>query len=390
MLLAISLLACGSSETSELDTTAVLDLSQLPKATGPMADASESISAMNLNLHVATTGMVIGTTDSSFFSSSSSPAACETFNLFREAVTSASQADMIICFVGYMNDYFSSGVTDEDGNPVSDIDIYDGEYHIFNLTITGDAGAPGRVKMKLTKNAAGESIESFEMFMCALDGEDLVQNEYVSQTISDSNELTMTARGQSQDTDGSGWHAVVAGGMLDDSGAYLSKTIQITHSGEWGDYGPSWGTGTLVQAGSGFSFSGYRANLYNEEVNYDAAYSGGEVLNATSSSPLLMALGDGAANHESSWDIGGIDSWDGDTGLSVEINDFTTAASTEEVPTVSETQESIAFEPAQGWDCSDDVSVGILTMPEVQFSDMMTACSDYSMEHSWIDCGNLE
>ncbi len=389
ILLAIGLSACGSNNSDETDdSTSVVafsDLSELPKATGPMAAASESISTMDLNLEAATTGMVIGTTDSSFFSSSSSPAACEMFNLFRESVISASQADMIICFVGHMNDYFSSGVTDEYGNSVSDVDIYDGEYHIFNLTITGDDGAPERVKMKLTKNATG-SIESFEMFMCTLVGEDLAQNEYTSQTINDSNELTMTARGQSQETDGSGWHAIVANGILDDSGAYLSKTIQITHSGEWGDYGPSWGVGTLVQAGSGYSFSGYRANLYNEEINYDAVYSGGEVLNATSSSPLLMALGNGAANHESSWDSGGIDSWDGDTGLSVDSNDYTSAASSETVPTVSETQESVAFEAAQRWDCSDDVSVGILTMPEVQYSEMAAACSEYSMERSWINC----
>lgn len=401
VLLTIGLAACGGSssgtssgsdaEGGGSSALTISDVSQLPKATGPMAaSGSESVSVKSASTKAATTGMVIGTTDSSFFSSASSPAACEMFNLFKEAINSASQADMIICYVGHMNENFSTGVTDGDGSLITGVDIYDGEYHIFNLNVTGDNEAPSRVKMKLTKNAAG-SVNSFEMFMCGGSGENMTQNEYASQTISDENVLEMSARGRHQSAEGSGWHSVIVSGILNNSGAYNSKTIQIENSGEWGSYGPSWEVGTLVQAGDGYSFSGYRANLYNEEVNYDAAYSAGQVLNATSSSPQLMALGDGAANHETSWDEsgGGVASWNGDTGLSVESNDYTTAVSSEMVPTASETRLSITFALDQRWECNDDVGVGILTMPEVASSSLSAACSDYSISHDWINCWGI-
>ena len=197
---ALLLTSCGStvSTTNSGDDggTSFTTLSDLPRATSPMADGAAASVLKNVN-KAATVGLGITTVTQSDFDANSSMGGCEMFNLVKEGVASAAQADQILCYVASMNAQESfADLVDSEG---SAINIYDGAWHIFNLNITGEeeeegGGAPSRVKMKIVKDADG-SIVDFTMFMCAETEAGLAQNEYTKQVI-DGTSLVMRAIGR--------------------------------------------------------------------------------------------------------------------------------------------------------------------------------------------------
>lgn len=400
------LAACGGGSSSDSTSTttssdfAATTLSSLPKATSPMA-SSASASVSKDVLKEASTGMALASTDSDFFSANSSMGACEMFNLVKDGIASAAQADMILCFVSYINEAaLFDGLTDVNGDA---IDIYDGAYHIFNLNIDGDEEAPDRVKMKLVKNDEG-AITSFEMFMCRESEGTLVQNEYASQTL-DGASLTMNALGMHADQEGQGWHSVDVVGSLDADGLFLSKEITVANVGEWGG-NPNWQEGVLVQEPGSFTFSGYRAGSYSDGDNsgsyQDAAYGEGEMLGDSSTTITDLAMGDGAVQFYSlgtyvdsvygEGTYGPFDetvAWLGDNGQPVEPpsdSAFYAAASEGTLPDIVAEAITISFLSDEQWDCSDDVSVGIVELPSVSADLMNAACSEYIFSHDWVNC----
>ncbi|MFH1831002.1 MAG: hypothetical protein ABH871_09550 [Pseudomonadota bacterium] len=398
------LAACGGSSSSgggTGDTPTFTSLSDLPKATSPMASAAAQVVADVSK--AATTGMNLATTTADFFSADSSRGACEVFNLVKEGISSAAQADMILCFTSYMNSQDSfQGLTDANG---SAIDIYDGEWHIFNLSIESDNGAPDRVKMRISKNDAG-SITSFEMFMCSLVNNTLVQNEYTGQTISGAS-LSMRGLGQFTDANGSGWHSVDVTGTLNADGYFTEKVIAVRNKGNWGG-GMGWEEGTLTQTPGSFHFSGYRAGSWNENgdsgTHQEAGYSLGEMLGDTSTNIAQLAMGDGAVKYSSQGTYNneygqgtygpdtGVDAWLGDTGLPVDpVTDslFYNTASDGDLPTVQTTEIAFAFAANETWDCTDDVGVGIVDLPASSQANMDAACSAYMFNHNWINCWEI-
>lgn len=320
---------------------------------------------------------------------------CEMFNLIKQGVASAAQADMILCFIAAMNDQDSfANLSDSSGDSV---DVYDSAWHIFNLNIVSDDeedGAPDRIKMRVVKDESG-SITNFEMFMCSLVDGSLVQNEYTSQEISDSS-LAMTAVGFHSDAYGSGGHSVDVTGTLDGSGAFTERIVTLSDSGNYGG-GLHSQSGILTQLPGSFAFEGYRYGTHEGGSYQDVIIGIGEMLGDNSSELSSLAVGDGAVVYSSSgtydggtYEHSGTDAWLGDGCLPIEPPDsssFYEEANAGTLPTVGDV--SIGFAADQTWDCTDDVGVGIVDLPITEQSMMNAACSAYAVDHEWVNCWEI-
>lgn len=418
VLVAVGLMAgCGGSSGGSsgggTDLPTITSISELPKATSPMASASASISKDGAK--AAATGLNLLSTTASTFNSSStqSRGACEMINQMREGVSGAMQADMILCFMAQMD---AAGVMP--GN------VYDGVYHVANLPselTEGDSGTPSRVKVKVVKDSSGK-ISEFKMFMCKkkdtslpVTDSNLDQSEYTSMTISGAS-LTMRAVGKYTDPSGQGygWHSTDVTGDLNSSGAFTSKDIVVKNIGSWGGVGNfNWQDGTLTQLPGGFTFYGYRIGDYSNEGGsgswQDKIYGAGQMIGDTSATPANLAMGDGAMNvvtqgtyNSPQYGSGSfgpetiLDAWLGDGALALADDtqsEYYTTAQNGALPTpVTGLTEGtissfIAFGTGETWDCTDDTGLGVEQIGSISEATIMNACSQYGQGGgNWINC----
>lgn len=406
---ALGLAACGGSSSGGSTTPSITSIEALPSATSPMASSASAMVVKGVDVEkAAVTGLNFVTTSSASFGETSSMGACETFNVAKDAVSSAAQADQTLCYVKQMNDSFA-GLTDASGNPV---DVYDGEWHILNLDLVGaDDGAPEKIKMRIVKDDAG-NISSFQMFMCNRISGELSQTEYVDQTLSGTS-FAMSGKGHYADAMWSGSHEVDVTGTLNSSGAFTNRVISVRNTGgEVSGSNVNWQESTFTQAPGDFVLSGYRYGMYTDwnggqGTSQEATYGVGEMLGDTSTSVADLALGDGAVNVDtyytwtknSMWpDDPGYDdrpaepnAWLGDGAIIVDpVTDspFYGEAVAGTLPAVVTSQISIEFTAAETWDCSDDVSAAV-TMPAVEESTIKAACDKFNMGNNWINCYQL-
>jgi len=416
------LAACGSSSSTSDDGTAptISTIDALPNATGPMAVTATASVSRDLSKD-AETGLNLTTTTASDFSTASSMGSCSMFNNVKDGIISAAQGDQILCYVKHMQTSFAE-VTDADGDP---IDVYDGEWHIFNMNIidcstdaecvdiSGEGstcntdgkcelagevvgGSPSRVKMQIVKNAAG-SITSFEMFMCDAN---LVQNEYTKQTINDG-ALVMRAIGHFTSGTASGSHSVDVEGTLNSDSNYMDKIITLKNYGSFGGEGnTNWQEGTLTQGPGTFVFSGYNSGAYSYDggtgTHADIVYGSGEMLGDSSADISAMAMGDGAVKYSSSGTSGdgsGVDAWLGDGAVPVipaTDSSYYNTANDGVLVTAKTEIISFTFAAAELWGCDDDVGVGIDDMPSSSQADMDAACSQFGgFSRDWINCQSI-
>ncbi len=394
VLMALTFASCGAG-TSGDSSSSLSSIENLPRATAPVVDSSSGLAAA-LGFKNASTGIVLGDLGESTFDETSSVAACEVTNKFREAISSAAQGDEILCFVQNVVEV----------NPDLDFDIYDGTYHVIGLSIINDDeggdGGPSKVKMKIHKDADG-NIDDFEMFACDSSNE---QKEYIHQTIGNGGSFSMTSKGFHQDDDGSGSHHVTVTGTLED-GRFTSKTIEIEHV--WsGDEGDNFGASTVMQEPDAITYNGYDAGSYSNNGNSgtysNRGYARAQLIDGNEGNSEedpynigLLAVGDGAAraimSGESTsgewmgtWGDDVVQGWDGDT----KVEDAAVAADyitvVQSVTPVEAGTEApvIAFDTSETdtGDC-DEEPVATVTV-DVQV--MQTACSSYRLGHDWINC----
>lgn len=404
------LYACGSSSDSGSSSSSptVSTIEQLPMATGPMAASSSSVSALpSIGKaaevgKAAATGLNIISTQQSDFEHDDSMGACEVFNVVRQSVLSAAQADRILCYVQAMAalDTFE-GLTDSAGNPVV---IDDGSWHIFNMNFEGaDEGAPSRVKMRIQKT--GDAITSFTMFMCQGSGDSIAQNEYTSQTIDGSN-FVMTAKGMYSDGEWTGRHQVDVTGALNASNAFTSKTVTAKDYGSAiGGANLNWQESTLAQLPGAFALSGYRYGNYTDPeggtgTSQEAAYSKGQMLGDSVVDRTIanLAMGDGAVKVDGAYTSSRWGAYDPDPSVDAWLGDgaevltpasdsaYYADANAGTLPTVG-AQPSIEFTADQTWDCTDG-GIAYATLPVVSLPAIESACSQYGGMggDSWINC----
>lgn len=369
--------------------------------------SSASLSSKDFS-KAATTGFNLTTKTEADFGTNASMAGCEMFNVSKDSIQSAAQADMILCYVKY--------IASQQGVFGANVDIYDGNWHVFDMNLGGGGGegTPKKIKMRIQKT--GDSITGFAMHMCKDNGNGgVAQNEYVNQEITGST-FHMTAKGNYADNAWSGSHYVYVDGSLNSSGAYTRKAITVKNKGtgsgqEMGQNFTSsnWSEGLFTQVPGQFSYKGYQRGSFTMGQNSNEysrrAYGAGEMLGDTNTAITNLAIGDGAVHavmtNEFSWN-GFTDSftnandqpfyaWSGDDMSVVSpatSSSFYTIVETEELPQLTNSANDvvIAFEGSEDWDCADTAEGTIEGITEAAMGD---ACSEYASVNGggrWIDC----
>ena len=395
--LILGLSACGGSSSSSTSDDAADDTStaqfatidDLPQASDPVvSSASSLVSGDSL---YATTGLVLSEMGPGSFDSDSSLAMCEIGNTIKSLFNEAVMGDLILCFV---QNIFN--------NSTGDINIYDGQEHIFAPEFA--AGEAFTVKLRITKDSVTDSVTDFQMWAC----EGGVQTEYISQTISGS-DFTMTSLYTYNDEFGTGGFSLAVDGDLNSEGNFTSKTIASSYSSEWAEGGSGYGSKTVEQRFDQVAVSMFDAGEWSFTsaegtqggIYSNRAYGVAELL--FTDSLATLAIGDGAASGVSAGtftgDFGGgqvfseayeddfLESFNGDTtAVDADGNNFTDIAAAGTIPATS-SEPTIAFSGDQAWDC-DDTGNAAVTIA-VDESSVMQACSHLQLGWEWVPCWSI-
>lgn len=402
---------CGSSSdsTSSGDSgtgsTEITTIDELPKASDPVTSSTSSSASAKIvagSPSFATTGMPYGTTDSDSFDSTSSIAACEMFNMTKEAINQAVMGDLILCYIQQIYTA-TEGLTivDADSGETlapGSIPIYDGAYHTFSLAFPGDAeeGGPDHVKFKINKS--GDTISGLEMFSCVSGAQEM----YLSQDIS-GDDFTMTGKGIFENDCSNGFTSTVTG-TLNTSGDFVgTKTIGMSYTNECSDGGIFYGTSSVEQTADSMTLEGRDAGTFIGGDGNDGSYGvrvvgavellDGNAADTTSYDVNLLALGDGAVEGiwsgsfgTDEWEDTFTDGWNGDTTMtdSTAAADWLTIVGEMDLPAAAESV-TVTFSGSDAYDCDDDVEAVITISDESIFN----SCANLEMSHSWINCWDL-
>ncbi|MCB1214242.1 MAG: hypothetical protein KDK66_02075 [Deltaproteobacteria bacterium] len=398
VLLAGNLLsACGSSTGSTSSGTGVTTIDALPLSVSPVvASTSASMSArMMASTSLAESGTPLGELDSTTFGSSSSRAMCELSNRFRDSIGSAAQGDLILCYIQ------TAFVT----NSNLDVDIYDGQPHVFALDFgesqnEEDGGGPSKIRITITKDSSGQ-ITDFSMYACGDQGDADAQSEYLNQTIGSDGSFTMVSKGVRGEQDA---HLVEVEGTLNSSGRFTSKTIDVsyTYQDTSGDFSGS-GQSTLVQGSDQLTYSGFEGGSFSFETGEgtvegtysNRVYAVSELLDGNADGdPLnigLYAIGDGAAlvswsgsDTFGSWSETATEGWNGDTTAPDSEAEEISSVEGQTLPTVTDV--SIAFTGDEIYDCTADEPEATVIIDQ---TDLDETCSNLSLGHDYVDCYDI-
>jgi len=334
--------SCGGTSTATDDDAissapAFESIGDLPTSTAKVVSAETASSLSALIKETATTGLPFGTTtESSFTPGTSSIAMCETFNEAKWVLNQAAQGDTILCYVQTVMEAIAADETHE----LNDVNIYDGEYHTFNLSGSGeDFSAPDYIKMKLETNDDGY-ITDFTMYAC----EDDVQMMYLNQTIDPvTGEFSMTNISAHADGEWSGSESASVTGYVNNLGYFEgTKNLIMDFTGEGsGENDGDTNAGHMVftQTETGGTLNGVMTGTYNSEDDTytNKAFAAYQIVDGNTAPDYslgLLALGDGAAQYSfagESAEFGdrsdtGTESWNGDTTAVETSNDYTDAA----------------------------------------------------------------
>ncbi len=396
--------AVGGPTVFRCPGVALTTLDRLPRATSPVvADGAESSFLFGGELGSAVSpGILLGEMDDSTFDENSSMAACQIASMTRTTLRAAAEADKVLC---YIQNAFAD--LELDG-----IDIYDGDYHTFQLNLT-DAmpmyneyfNAPAVVRMRFDRS--GDSIKEVELFTCNYASSGLRQNEYIRQTI-DGSGFVMVAKGVSEDDWGGGRfaHQIRVGADLNALGQLVgTKTIATSHGSEWLD-GANYGQTTVAQSAvlgsaiDSLAVDGYDGGRYSdgqnswEYTNRVTAVAETLDLNVAGEDYDVerIALGDGAAKlgmsnaTDYTWSsYTEVQAWDGDsTELDFEgSSQFVDAVIGADLTEMSGVPE-IFFSASESYDCDIRPEAVI----DVNMMDLNGACSQFDVSHEWFDCNN--
>lgn len=410
----------GGSSSGGSPQLATVD--DLPTATGPVESSSSSSLSLASSdaAFLATTGMPLRDTSGDDFDSTTSLAACEMFNMTKASIQNAARGDLSLCYVKNMFPIFLS-VSD------TEIDIYDGEYHVIAFDDSGlDVGddenemdAPDHVKFKIVKNSSG-LITGFEMFSC----KDGAQVEYINQTISGT-DFSMTSKGTHSGNDGSSEYETVVSATLNSENRFIdTKEIVMKFVANFG-VDEQWGIMRFNQMSDSATLTGYMNGTFSQGENSH------EFTNQVVGSVQLidpnqegdeydigiLALGDGAigfAMNGDDWSHEDSEAWLGDTRVVTESSDFLDDVQAATLP--EETMPTLSFAGAQAYDCGDDAETTIvfadllndegsasenseqgstgsdsddaeLTDAEIEeHQEGFQACSNLQMPYDWINC----
>jgi len=386
----ILLASCGGGSGG----SGVSTMDKLPKMTSPVITSGASSSSVKVN--AATTGLPFWGTTASSFNSTSSRGMCEMFNLSRESLNRAAQADKILCYI--------QNTVASDANKAtidaSGVNIYDGQFHTVTLNFAGGSPNPNStntlpvMKFKIVKT--GDSITEFEMFNCmGGTAASPLQSEYMHQVIEGENVNIVSKNIETGG--GQTWksHFTTVGKINSDLN-YTEKVITALTNWTVDANNYNYQKATFNQYADRLKVSGSQGGKCGTCGGSGAyanhVYSEFQLLNGTDSDLHKLAVGDGSLKSVFTYGTGDPESWAGDT--TKPLADWTTGdnysvVNAGTVPTEDPTAESqaITFVAAsEAWDCSDTSEVTVA----VDQADLNTKCDSLGLvpdgENTWIDC----
>ncbi len=366
-------------------------LDKLPKMTNPVMTAGVSSSSIKINK--ASTGTTFW--GGSFTTGNSRPM-CETFNLSRESLDQAAQADKVLCYVQ------NTLVAPVNSASFNAINPYDGKYHILQLDF-GTSPNPDstitRPNMKLNIVKDGNNIKEFEMFMCmnGTDNDHLTQSQYLHQVIADGN-VTITNKDISTHYKN---HMAVTGKLNSDSQFTEKEITAITYSSDTN--GTNSSKAVFDQFLDSIIVVAYQTGTFGSNSYSTRLCSKFELLNGSSTDTHKWAMGDGSMNvimsnsGSGSGCTGGTCtytdkySWLGDNKAIVNPATggmFYSAVSSTTPPATNPTAEAsgTSFDTSEAWDCSGTAEVPMT----VDMATLNPICDLLGFKangtDNWIDC----
>jgi len=411
-----TLVACGASSSGDGssgsdsgEAPVVSDVSDLPNATGPMADAASASLGKAASVgKAAAIGLRFGADSEETLRALSgeggSLGACETFNAVKSMISSAAMGDEILCHIGQMSEHLPMDT------------VGDGVDRIVKFGRPGqERDIRGPDKMKLNITMENGSISELEMTMCGAASEGFPNGkpqEYVTMSLV-GRAITMSATGYFKEYfDGElfeGWHKVDVTGTRDSNGKYLEKTIYQLDTGvgvneDGVNTHSQWAV--LIHTPGEIKLDGFRSGDQmdrGEVMTYrDQFAARAAILNDTTATFLDDALGDGGIRTKidaGDYDVNGReqfdDFWNADTGQSVSGAELPVGngylGMFDSVSLMDFEDVSIGFH-TDIWNCSDDAEIiepfsGSSAVAKAEEHDQMdSACADYTLGHEWINC----
>jgi hypothetical protein len=344
----------------------------------------------------------------------------------KSAIQNAAQGDLVLCYVKNTFPVYLSQTE-------SEIDIADGEYHVFDLDFTGldfeepqggeppalEEGAPqgeedpsemdgpDHVKFKIVKNDDG-FITGFEMFACE-GGE---QVEYLNQSI-DGADFSMTSKGTHSGGEGaSNEYETTVSATLNSNNEFIdSKEIVMKFIGSF-EASEQWGIMRYNQMVDSATLTGFMNGTFSdgiEEQSFTNQVVGStQLLDGNAEGAAydigLLALGDGAVKfmmHGDAWHDEGSEAWLGDTIAATDTSDFLNDVQAADLP--EETQPTLSFAEGQSYGCDETAETTIVfadlfnNAPSASESagdaeefeehqEGFQACMNLQLQHNWINC----
>ncbi len=398
--------SCGGSSTTNADdndpgvtgTPQYTTIDELPTALTRVvsAETATSLSALVKPKHAIGFGDSYDDVTGAFVPGTTSMAACETYNQTKWALSQASQGDTVMCYVQHVWEAIAADAN----HLLHNDDIYDGDWHTYDLVSPEGEERPDLIRMRLTKDDDG-FITGFTMFAC----KEGVQQMYLNQTIdTTTGEFDMTNISTYESPEGHGSEKAVVSGVVNELGYFEgTKNMTMEFEGQWGTDTSS-GHMDFTQTEDGGSINGIMTGEYDNGDSIgtyeNKAYSIFELVDSNTGdtySIANLALGAGSAHYGMSgtcdecgpegWEDSGTESWSASAGSPVEdSNDYTDSADDVDLLTAEDISE-----PSFGSNTVDCVALAADTDGEIDFEDLdvnpEAACEQ--VDHNHVDCWNL-
>lgn len=290
--------------TTDSSTNTVSDLGSLPKATSPVSGSS---SALMSNLFTASSGVKLKDAHSTTWSSSKSRPMCEVSRIVRDTYFHAATPDMMLCIISSLSNNGKFGSS-----------IYDGSYKHFNFTVPNFADV--RIKFNVAKS--GDSITTFNLFLCQGSGGTYTQTGYVGEDLTNNSNVSMTSVFKATvDSNTFGARSSIAG-AVNKQGAWTSKSLTSTTSSTISSKTFS-SKSTVTQHNDRLELDSFMTGNCSNDTFTNRLYSIAQII--TPDSLTNFALGDGSARYVLSFARTGSDSqsfdstksWTGDNQAAV-------------------------------------------------------------------------
>lgn len=399
--------AASDDAVADEIVAAITTLAGLPEATGEVSSGSSS-SLFKVKNTLSATGFPLGSVTEADFGETSSLAACEMFNMTKTSINEAAQGDLIQC---YVTSTFEAATPDT-------IDIYDGEYHHFDLVFPEgeDDGGPDHVKFKIGKDADG-NINLFEMFSCQGGSQDM----YLIQEI-DGTDFSMTFKMSGSEGAHSFADTATVTGTLNADGEFVDevdgvaspKEIHMQHSGSSTSGDDFWGDMTFYQYSDHGTLTGTMGgtHIWTDPISGVSSSCSSSILTSSyvvlndgnpEGEPYeigLLEMGDGAASVSDtgscddggSWEHSVIEAWSEAGAIGQALSDPTSSAYYAEV---SDAVLTAASEPTISFG-DDTYDCGTAAEATINFGELasagsnpMESCARLEMSHNHINCWQL-